>query len=183
VFDENEFLSPFGVRSLSKVHASKPFTVATDGAIHSVEYTPGESTTGMFGGNSNWRGPIWFPMNYLLIESLEAYHHFYGDSFLVEVPAGSGNKVTLKEAARELQRRLSPTRADAGPATATIHATRRTPRSTSWCCSTSTSTATPDSVSAPAIRRVGRRSRSTASRTQRDTANSYFFSQVRMRSA
>jgi hypothetical protein len=107
VFDENEFLSPFGVRSLSKVHASKPFTVATDGAIHSVEYTPGESTTGMFGGNSNWRGPIWFPMNYLLIESLEAYHHFYGDSFLVEVPAGSGNKVTLKEAARELQRRLA----------------------------------------------------------------------------
>ncbi len=107
VFDEDEFLSPYGIRSLSKVHAGHPFELDADGTTYSVEYVPGESNTGMFGGNSNWRGPIWLPMNYLLIEALEAYHHFYGDSLLVEVPARSGRMMTLKEAARELQRRLA----------------------------------------------------------------------------
>jgi hypothetical protein len=107
VFDEEEFLSPYGIRSLSKVHAAKPFVLRADGAVYSVEYSPGESTTGMFGGNSNWRGPIWFPMNFLLVEALEAYHHFYGDSLTVEVPRGSGRRLTLEEAARELERRLA----------------------------------------------------------------------------
>src|SRR6185312_4327249 len=84
ILDENEFLSPFGIRSLSKVHAKKPYVFKTETQDYRVEYVPGESTTNMFGGNSNWRGPVWFPINYLLIESLERYHHFFGDSFKVE---------------------------------------------------------------------------------------------------
>ena len=107
VLDENEFLSPYGVRALSKVHASAPFVLKVGGNELRVDYVPGESTTGLFGGNSNWRGPIWFPVNYLLIEALERYHHFYGDEFLVECPTGSGVWMTLKEVARELSRRLA----------------------------------------------------------------------------
>ena len=78
MLDENEFLSPFGIRSVSKIHEQHPFVVDIDGVEHRVDYTPGETTTGLFGGNSNWRGPVWFPVNYLLIEALERYHHFYG---------------------------------------------------------------------------------------------------------
>ncbi len=107
VFDESEFLSPFGVRSLSKVHEREPFEMQMDGREHRVAYLPGESDSGMFGGNSNWRGPIWFPVNFLLIESLRTYHRFYGDSLTVEVPTGSANHMTLAEAADELARRLS----------------------------------------------------------------------------
>jgi hypothetical protein len=107
VFDEDEFLSPYGVRSLSKAHAAKAYAFHLGSETYSVEYVPGESNTGMFGGNSNWRGPIWLPMNFLLIEALEAYHFFYGDSLTVEVPTGSGRRMTLLEAARELQRRLA----------------------------------------------------------------------------
>jgi len=107
VLDEEEFLSPFGVRSMSRVHADQPFTLRFDGKDHSVPYTPGESTTGLFGGNSNWRGPVWFPLNYLLIEALERYHHFYGDSFQVELPTGSGNLVNLQTVAEDLESRLS----------------------------------------------------------------------------
>lgn len=106
LFDEEEFLSPFGIRSLSKYHDKHPFTVDIEGGTHSIRYTPGESASPMFGGNSNWRGPIWFPINYLLIEALERYHHFYGDSFQVEFPTGSGNLVTLKEAAHLIGQRL-----------------------------------------------------------------------------
>ncbi|MCF6312811.1 MAG: glucosidase [Verrucomicrobiales bacterium] len=106
LFDENEFLSPFGIRSLSKFHEKNPFTVTMENGTHSVAYTPGESDSPMFGGNSNWRGPIWFPINYLIIEALERYHHFYGDDFKVEFPTGSGNEVTLAEAARLLGERL-----------------------------------------------------------------------------
>lgn len=106
VLDENEFLSPYGIRSLSKVHEQSPFVLHAGGEEHRVDYVPGESNTWLFGGNSNWRGPIWFPVNFLLMESLEVYHHFYGDSFQVECPVGSGNKVTLLEAAREIERRL-----------------------------------------------------------------------------
>lgn len=107
VLDEAEFLSPYGVRALSRVHAEHPFVFRVDGQEYFVDYTPAESTSSLFGGNSNWRGPIWFPVNYLLIEALERYHHFYGDSFLVECPTGSGHMLTLKQVARELGRRLS----------------------------------------------------------------------------
>jgi hypothetical protein len=106
VLDEKEFLSPFGVRSLSRVHADQPFTLNVDGAEYSVRYTPGESDSGLFGGNSNWRGPIWFPINYLLIEALERYHHYYGASLKVECPTGSGNFMNLDEVSRELAARL-----------------------------------------------------------------------------
>jgi hypothetical protein len=107
MLDENEFLSPYGVRSLSKAHARSPYVFSAGGVEHRVDYAPGESTTPLFGGNSNWRGPVWFPVNYLLIEALERYHHFYGDDFRVECPTGSGRRMTLKEVARELSRRLT----------------------------------------------------------------------------
>jgi Glycosyl hydrolase family 63 C-terminal domain len=106
VFDENEFLSPYGIRSMSKIHEANPFVLRAGGEEYRVGYVPGESDSGLFGGNSNWRGPIWFPLNFLLIEALERYHHFYGDSLTVEFPTGSGRRITLKEAAQELSRRL-----------------------------------------------------------------------------
>ena len=107
LFDENEFLSPFGVRSVSRTHEQRPYLFQADGQEFRVDYVPGESTTGLFGGNSNWRGPIWFPVNYLLIEAIERYHHFFGDSFLIECPTGSGQFMTLDQAAHELRRRLA----------------------------------------------------------------------------
>jgi hypothetical protein len=106
MLDENEFLSPFGIRSLSKIHDEHPFVFHAAGEDHVVRYTPGESDSWLFGGNSNWRGPIWFPMNFLIIESLEKYHQFYGDSLKVECPTGSGNMVNLKQVADEISRRL-----------------------------------------------------------------------------
>ncbi len=107
MLDENEFLSPFGIRSLSRVHQQHPYILRLDGSNRSVSYEPGESETGSFGGNSNWRGPIWFPLNYLLVEALERYYHFYGDSLKVECPTGSGRMMTLREVSRELNRRLA----------------------------------------------------------------------------
>jgi Mannosylglycerate hydrolase MGH1-like glycoside hydrolase domain len=107
LLDENEFLSPRGIRSLSKYHQAHPYRFDFGGREHRVDYVPGESNSGLFGGNSNWRGPIWFPVNYLLIEALERYHHFYGDDFKVACPTGSGNFMTLKQVARELARRLA----------------------------------------------------------------------------
>ncbi len=104
--DPNEFLSDYGIRGLSKYHQDHPYEFEVDGQVHSVDYEPGESTTGTFGGNSNWRGPVWFPINYLLIESLQRFHHYYGDDFLVECPTGSGQKLTLNAIADELSRRL-----------------------------------------------------------------------------
>lgn len=107
LLDENEFLSTFGIRSLSRIHADKPFTYTTDsGEILSVGYEPGEGESDLFGGNSNWRGPIWFPINYLLIESLKRYHSFYGDDFLVECPTGSNQMMNLDQVALELSNRL-----------------------------------------------------------------------------
>jgi hypothetical protein len=106
MFDPQEFLSDFGVRSLSKAHGEKPFVFEHHGQRHEVPYTPGEATTDMFGGNSNWRGPIWFPTNFLIIEALERYYYFYGDSFKVEYPTGSGNLATLREIAIDLCDRL-----------------------------------------------------------------------------
>ncbi len=107
VLDESEFLSPHGIRSLSRVHREKPFVFEVDGSEHRVDYDPGEGSSSLFGGNSNWRGPIWFPLNFLLVESLERYHHFYGDGFRVECPTGSGRYLTLREVAREMSRRLA----------------------------------------------------------------------------
>lgn len=106
LLDEKEFLSPFGVRSLSRYHESHPFSLHVQGEHKVVRYVPGESDSRMFGGNSNWRGPIWFPISYIIVEALERYHHYYGDSFTVELPTGSGNHVTLLEAAHEIARRL-----------------------------------------------------------------------------
>ena len=107
LLDDTEFLSPFGVRSVSRVHMDHPFVLRFGGEEFRVDYAPGESTTGLFGGNSNWRGPVWFPMNFLLIEALERYHHFYGDSLTVECPVGSGVMMHLGEVARELSTRLT----------------------------------------------------------------------------
>jgi hypothetical protein len=107
MLDEEEFLSPFGIRSVSRFHKDHPFTLASDGQVHYVDYEPGESTTGLFGGNSNWRGPVWLPLNYLLIESLQKFHHYLGDEYRVECPTGSGQMMTLWEVAAEISRRLS----------------------------------------------------------------------------
>jgi hypothetical protein len=107
VLDEKEFLSDYGVRALSKVHADHPFSITIAGITHKVGYEPAESQSGLFGGNSNWRGPIWFPVNFLLIESLQKYHRFYGDDLKVECPTGSGKWMNLWEVACEISRRLS----------------------------------------------------------------------------
>jgi hypothetical protein len=107
VFDEEEFLSPYGIRSLSRYHRDHPFTIRCDGKKLVVDYEPGTSRTDLFGGNSNWRGPVWFPLNYLLVEALERYHHFYGDTLRVAYPTGGRKKVNLKEAANALAGRLT----------------------------------------------------------------------------
>jgi hypothetical protein len=109
MLDEREFLSPFGIRALSRIHRDDPYVFAVNGAEYRVQYEPGESTTGLFGGNSNWRGPIWFPVNYLIIESLQKFHHYLGDDFKVECPTGSGQLMTLWEVAAEISRRLTRT--------------------------------------------------------------------------
>ena len=106
VVDEAEFLSPFGVRSLSQIHRDHPYIFQAGAAEHRVDYVPGESKSYVFGGNSNWRGPVWFPINYLIIEALERYHHFYGDELQVECPKGSGVKMNLAQVAAELGRRM-----------------------------------------------------------------------------
>jgi mannosylglycerate hydrolase MGH1-like protein/glycosyl hydrolase family 63 len=107
MLDEKEFLSPYGIRSLSRAHRDKAFSLNLNGNEHRVTYDPAESTTGIFGGNSNWRGPIWFPVNYLIIESLQKFHHYLGDDFKVECPTGSGQMKTLWEVAVDISRRLS----------------------------------------------------------------------------
>jgi hypothetical protein len=107
LFDEEEFLSPFGIRSLSRYHKGHPYQLPIDGKTFQVGYEPGESMSDMFGGNSNWRGPVWFPMNFLIIETLQRLHHYYGNSLTIEYPARSGQKLSLGEAARELSHRLS----------------------------------------------------------------------------
>ncbi len=107
MFDEEEFLSPHGIRSVSKYHAKHPYTYTVNGTSYSVDYEPGEGRTAMFGGNSNWRGPVWMPINYMIIQALKTYDHFYGESFRVEFPTGSGNKVTLGKAAELLSQRVA----------------------------------------------------------------------------
>jgi hypothetical protein len=107
MLDENEFLGPYGIRSLSRYHLENPFVFHVAGQEYRVQYLPAESNTGMFGGNSNWRGPIWMPMNVLLIRGLLNLYQFYGDEFKVECPTGSGKFMTLFEVAKEVARRLS----------------------------------------------------------------------------
>ncbi|HEX2973835.1 MAG TPA: hypothetical protein VHP11_15995, partial [Tepidisphaeraceae bacterium] len=106
LLDESEFLSPYGIRSLSAYHRDHPYTIQLDGVRHCIRYTPGDSDAAIFGGNSNWRGPVWFPINYLIVEALERYYHFYGDALKVEFPARSGRQIALREVACELADRL-----------------------------------------------------------------------------
>ncbi len=107
LLSEDEFLSPFGVRSLSKAYLDTPFECVVDSETYRVRYTPGESTSAMFGGNSNWRGPVWFPLNYLLVEALQRWHYFYGDQLQVECPIGSGRRMNLRQVAGEIASRLT----------------------------------------------------------------------------
>jgi len=107
MLDENEFLSPYGIRSVSKYHLNNPYHVSLDGMEFSIKYTPAESDSGIFGGNSNWRGPIWMPINFLLIQSLHRFHQYYGDDYKIECPTGSGTFMNLQQVADELYNRLS----------------------------------------------------------------------------
>src|SRR5262249_2794775 len=107
MLDPEEFLSDYGIRAISKYHAEHPYDYHANGMEYIVKYEPGESSTGLFGGNSNWRGPIWFPINFLLVETLQKFHHYYGDDFLVECPTGSGQMLTLWQIADQLSCRLT----------------------------------------------------------------------------
>jgi hypothetical protein len=107
MLDEREFFSPFGIRAVSQVHRDAPYVLRVNGTEYQVDYEPAESTSGLFGGNSNWRGPIWFPINFLIVEALQKFHHYLGDSYRVECPTGSGQMMTLWEVAQEISRRLS----------------------------------------------------------------------------
>jgi len=107
MLDENEFLSQYGIRAISRFHKDHPYMLQVNGTQHRVDYEPAESSIGLFGGNSNWRGPIWFPLNYLLVESLQKFHHYLGEDFKVECPVGSGQMLTLWEVAAEISKRLS----------------------------------------------------------------------------
>jgi hypothetical protein len=107
MLDEEEFLAPHGIRSMSRFHKEHPYSVELDGRTYRIEYEPAESKTYMFGGNSNWRGPVWFPLNYLLIESLQRFHRYLGDDWTVEFPSGSGSSLHLSAVAAEISRRMS----------------------------------------------------------------------------
>jgi mannosylglycerate hydrolase MGH1-like protein len=107
MLDEQEFLSPYGLRSVSKYHAEHPYVFSAGGQVSQVSYLPAESDSGLFGGNSNWRGPIWMPVNVLIIRALLQYHEYYGDEFTVECPTGSGRQMNMRQVAEELTRRLS----------------------------------------------------------------------------
>ena len=107
MLDEGEFLSQYGIRALSQFHRENPYKLNVHGTEHRVDYEPGESSVGLFGGNSNWRGPVWFPVNYLLVESLQKFHHYLGNDFTIEFPTGSGTTMTLWEVAGELSRRMT----------------------------------------------------------------------------
>jgi hypothetical protein len=106
LFDEEEFLSPYGIRALSKVYEAQPYRYTEGSDSEELRYSPADSPVAMFGGNSNWRGPVWMPINFLLIESLQKFAHFYGDSFLVEFPTRSGQWINLWDSSLQLQKRL-----------------------------------------------------------------------------
>jgi hypothetical protein len=107
MLDPAEFLSEYGIRAISRRHLAQPYRLDLNGSINEVRYEPGESSSGLFGGNSNWRGPIWFPINFLLIEALQKFQHYYGGEFLVECPTGSGTRQTLWQIAADLSGRLA----------------------------------------------------------------------------
>ena len=107
MLDEREFLSPHGIRAISRRHHEQPYVLHVDGMEFRVDYEPAESSTGLFGGNSNWRGPIWFPINFLLVEALQKFHHYLGDTYTVECPTGSGQMMTLWQVSEEISRRLT----------------------------------------------------------------------------
>jgi hypothetical protein len=107
MLDEDEFLSPYGIRSISKFHKQNPYVLYADGQEYRVDYLPAESNTGMFGGNSNWRGPVWMPVNALLIRALQQFYLYYGDNFKIECPTGSGNLMNLFEVSKEISNRLT----------------------------------------------------------------------------
>jgi hypothetical protein len=107
MLDEQEFLSPYGIRAISQIHRNHPYVLRINGTEYRVDYEPAESTSGLFGGNSNWRGPIWFPINFLLVEALQKFHHYFGEQYKVECPTGSGQMMTLWEVAAEISRRLT----------------------------------------------------------------------------
>src|SRR4030095_16840681 len=106
LLNEEEFLSPGGIRALSKYHEKNPYSVTVEHTTHSIQYDPGDATSDMFGGNSNWRGPVWIPINFLIIQSIRKYGEFYGDNLMVECPVGSGIKMNLEQVADELTRRV-----------------------------------------------------------------------------
>ena len=159
MLDEQEFLSPYGIRSLSRYHAEHPFIFHVGDQEYRVSYLPAESDTGMFGGNSNWRGPIWMPVNALIIRGLLQYYAYYGNDFTIECPTGSGRHMNLYQVAEELTRRLTRIflRDDqaGGRSTGAPARFRRTRTGAITCRSTSTFTATTAPASAPAIRPAG----------------------------
>ena len=106
LFDEGEFLSPYGLRALSAYHRDHPYVLDVEGQESTIDYEPAESTTAMFGGNSNWRGPIWFPLNYLIVTTLEHYYQFFGDELTIEYPTGSGRKLNFDQITSDLRDRL-----------------------------------------------------------------------------
>jgi len=107
MLDEEEFLGPYGIRATSRYHKEHPYILGINGMTHRVDYEPAESSSGLFGGNSNWRGPVWMPVNFLMIESLQKFHHYLGSDFKVECPTGSGRMMNLWEVSMELSRRLA----------------------------------------------------------------------------
>ena len=148
LFDEDEFLSPYGLRALSAYHRDHPYQLEVEGYSSTIDYEPAESTTSMFGGNSNWRGPVWYPLNYLVCSALERYGRFFGEDVTLEFPTGSGNRLPLDQIAENLRGRLDlpvPGRRPTAGARASVPTTRCRPtragRTTS--STTSTSTATP----------------------------------------
>ena len=159
MLDEEEFLSPYGIRALSRYHKDHPYVVSVMGREHRVDYEPAESSTGLFGGNSNWRGPIWFPVNYLLIESLQKFHYYLGDQYKVEYPTGSGHQSTLWQVAAEISRRLTHIfLQNAEGKRPVFGGTNRFQDDPHWrttYCSTNTSTGTTGQALVQAIRPAG----------------------------
>ena len=159
MLDEEEFLSPHGLRSVSRYHADHPFVLSFPGGrVARVDYEPAESRTGLFGGNSNWRGPVWFPLNHLVVQGLRRFHAYLGDDFTVECPVGSGSQLHLGAVADEICRRLVAifaTPAAGGPSSGATSCSSATPPGTTCCPSTSTSTATTARGSGPPTRPAG----------------------------
>ena len=160
MLDEERFLGPHGIRSISRWHLDNPYVLDVEGVEHQVQYEPAESTTGMFGGNSNWRGPVWFPINLLIIRALLQHYRYYGDDFNIECPTGSGVQMTLFEVAQELSRRLVghvPPRRRRPTPRLRRHASCSRPTRTgaTSSCSTSTSTATTARAWVRPTRRAG----------------------------